>query len=297
MTAIAPALDPSKHLVALPRGGAGKQDDRTAVEQFAPGSGGARLPLHVTEEGRASNPRATLTRALDGITNDDDRPKAVAPGLESRTPASLAGALDGANLDAAQSARGGEAESGRKSAPAPRSTLRARLHPERLRVVARRAGSRQRGGAGRHHPRRSDRRARAPAPRVAADLGDDQRGARSPAQRRLARPRPAQRGQGDPAIDGRARAQARLRVTRAATVCSVPNCPHAQPCPEHPPRRGSTRAWRRVREQVLQRDGFRCRECGAFAREVDHIVDVSLGGGDEPGNLRSLCARGHAARH
>jgi hypothetical protein len=42
---------------------------------------------------------------------------------------------------------------------------------------------------------------------------------------------------------------------RALTVCAVPGCPNAQPCPEHPARRGSTRAWRRLRLQVLQRDG------------------------------------------
>ena len=83
---------------------------------------------------------------------------------------------------------------------------------------------------------------------------------------------------------------------RALTVCSVPGCPHAMPCAEHPARNGSTRAWRRVRLAVLRRDGFRC-PCGAVAVEVDHVVPRELGGADVPGNLRSLCADCHAARH
>ena len=70
-------------------------------------------------------------------------------------------------------------------------------------------------------------------------------------------------------------------ATRALTVCSVPGCPNPQPCVEHPRRKGSTRAWRSVRLQVLQRDGFRC-ACGALASEVDHVLTRELGGGDEP---------------
>jgi hypothetical protein len=91
----------------------------------------------------------------------------------------------------------------------------------------------------------------------------------------------------------------RRAMPRALTVCSVPGCPHARPCPEHPAtnRRGSTRAWRRVREQALQRDRFRCVECGAFAVEVDHIIERERGGRDVLGNLRSLCGDCHAERH
>lgn len=45
---------------------------------------------------------------------------------------------------------------------------------------------------------------------------------------------------------------------------------------------------------VLKRDGRRCVVCGRAAGkrvrlEVDHIVPVSKGGGDEMGNLRTLC--------
>jgi len=84
---------------------------------------------------------------------------------------------------------------------------------------------------------------------------------------------------------------------RALTVCAVPGCPHVQPCPEHPPRRGSTRAWRRLRAAVLQRDGWRCIVCGAMASQVDHVVPRELGGRDERGNLRSICDRCHDERH
>lgn len=51
-----------------------------------------------------------------------------------------------------------------------------------------------------------------------------------------------------------------------------------------------------VRWRVLKRDGYRCVACGASPAmragvelEVDHIVPVSAGGGDEEGNLRTLC--------
>jgi hypothetical protein len=45
---------------------------------------------------------------------------------------------------------------------------------------------------------------------------------------------------------------------------------------------------------VLKRDGRRCVVCGRGAGkgvklEVDHIMPVSKGGGDEMGNLRTLC--------
>jgi 5-methylcytosine-specific restriction endonuclease McrA len=83
---------------------------------------------------------------------------------------------------------------------------------------------------------------------------------------------------------------------RALTVCTVPRCPNAQPCAEHPRRKGSTRSWRALRLQVLQRDRFPC-SCGALASEVDHIVPREIGGRDDPENLRSLCSRGHAERH
>ncbi len=49
-----------------------------------------------------------------------------------------------------------------------------------------------------------------------------------------------------------------------------------------------------LRFEVMRRDGFRCRLCGAIAAdgaklEVDHIVPVSRGGTNDPHNLQTLC--------
>ena len=50
---------------------------------------------------------------------------------------------------------------------------------------------------------------------------------------------------------------------------------------------------KRTRYEVLRRDDHRCRYCGAAAPDVkltiDHVVPVSLGGSDEPGNLVAAC--------
>lgn len=52
-------------------------------------------------------------------------------------------------------------------------------------------------------------------------------------------------------------------------------------------------SWERCRREAL-RINRRCR-CGKRAREVDHIVPVSLGGSSDLGNLRSLCPQCHLA--
>lgn len=51
----------------------------------------------------------------------------------------------------------------------------------------------------------------------------------------------------------------------------------------------------RTRHKVLERDGFRCQDCGASPAmgavlEVDHTIPVSKGGTNEMSNLRTLCA-------
>lgn len=51
-----------------------------------------------------------------------------------------------------------------------------------------------------------------------------------------------------------------------------------------------------LRYDILERDGRRCRICGATAADgvtlhVDHIVPVSKGGRTEPSNLQVLCSR------
>lgn len=58
-----------------------------------------------------------------------------------------------------------------------------------------------------------------------------------------------------------------------------------------------------LRAFVLDRNGFTCQMCGAAAGEphpfdssrktrlhIGHIVDKSMGGKDEPGNLRAICS-------
>jgi len=70
-------------------------------------------------------------------------------------------------------------------------------------------------------------------------------------------------------------------------------------CAEHrrrdPARRGtwggSTWKWRKLREQVLERDGYRCYKTGCTTRAttVDHIRPRSKGGGEELSNLRAAC--------
>lgn len=74
---------------------------------------------------------------------------------------------------------------------------------------------------------------------------------------------------------------------------------------------GSTRAWRRLRVWVLNRDGFKCQFpgertpppgswaatcealwptiCGAYADHVDHVDRRQAGGGDNPARLRAAC--------
>lgn len=51
---------------------------------------------------------------------------------------------------------------------------------------------------------------------------------------------------------------------------------------------------KRTRYEVLRRDAFTCRYCGAKAPDVelhvDHVTPVALGGTDEPSNLVAACA-------
>ena len=50
---------------------------------------------------------------------------------------------------------------------------------------------------------------------------------------------------------------------------------------------------KRIRYEVLRRDHYTCRFCGAKAPwvylEIDHVVPRSEGGSDAPGNLQVLC--------
>lgn len=50
---------------------------------------------------------------------------------------------------------------------------------------------------------------------------------------------------------------------------------------------------RRLRFEVLRRDGYTCRYCGAQAPDVkltvDHVIPITLGGGDDARNLITAC--------
>jgi hypothetical protein len=53
-----------------------------------------------------------------------------------------------------------------------------------------------------------------------------------------------------------------------------------------------------LRRQVLERDGWRCQDCGAAKElQVHHIKSRSRLGGDVMENLITLCARCHRKRH
>ncbi|CAB4142192.1 HNHc domain containing protein [uncultured Caudovirales phage] len=52
---------------------------------------------------------------------------------------------------------------------------------------------------------------------------------------------------------------------------------------------GSTTAWRKIRQTVINRDGC-CQKCGTEENlTVDHIVPRVLGGSDAMSNLEVLC--------
>jgi HNH endonuclease len=58
------------------------------------------------------------------------------------------------------------------------------------------------------------------------------------------------------------------------------------------------RAYRELRNQVLERDGWRCQWCGSLAGvEVHHLVHRSRAGADSAENLIALCAACHRLAH
>jgi len=67
---------------------------------------------------------------------------------------------------------------------------------------------------------------------------------------------------------------------------------------KRPDRRVNGYAWKKLREQVLERDKYLCVNCRkrgwlTKANQVDHIVERSKGGKDDLLNLQSLCEDCH----
>ena len=86
--------------------------------------------------------------------------------------------------------------------------------------------------------------------------------------------------------------------------CLTSGCPEVVPrgesrCPRHHrPRTSSAlrygNRWKRIRGRALRRDKHRCVKCGTQTRlQVDHVVPVVEGGGNELGNLQTLCEPCH----
>lgn len=70
----------------------------------------------------------------------------------------------------------------------------------------------------------------------------------------------------------------------------VPTKPYT---PRTPRAEGARNISARLRAQIMERDGFRCRRCGVTPDHaelrVDHIVPVAKGGTADSSNLQTLC--------
>ena len=57
--------------------------------------------------------------------------------------------------------------------------------------------------------------------------------------------------------------------------------------------------WKKRVEQVMERDGHKCRMCGKSEglADVHHIIKRSQGGGDDMDNLILLCRECHNKQH
>lgn len=68
-------------------------------------------------------------------------------------------------------------------------------------------------------------------------------------------------------------------------------------CPAHRSKsRTFGRPWRRLRESILERDGFLCRYCGGPANTVDHVLPVDKGGTHDRSNLVAACGTCNASK-
>ena len=98
-------------------------------------------------------------------------------------------------------------------------------------------------------------------------------------------------------------------------MCRSPRCQaltRSTYCQSHAPQpwnhhgrsstqRGYGTYWRKLRSQVLARDGGLCQEClrqgrTVAATDVDHVVPKSRGGTDDMSNLQALCRECHRVK-
>jgi 5-methylcytosine-specific restriction protein A len=77
----------------------------------------------------------------------------------------------------------------------------------------------------------------------------------------------------------------------------------ANPRPTAAARGYCSAAWRRIRLQIIARDGGVCQLCGGLVQgddrdaHIDHIVEKADGGTDEASNLRLVHRSCHSRRH
>ena len=60
-------------------------------------------------------------------------------------------------------------------------------------------------------------------------------------------------------------------------------------------------AWSNVREYIIERDDYKCQDCGIFSMNiglvVHHVNPIFMGGDNDPENLVTLCVPCHKERH
>ncbi len=72
----------------------------------------------------------------------------------------------------------------------------------------------------------------------------------------------------------------------------------SQLCSKRPRLRLDPKSYVRLRREVLERDGWRCQNCGSLAGlQVHHTQSRGLLGDDAEGNLITLCAGCHQDVH
>ena len=88
-------------------------------------------------------------------------------------------------------------------------------------------------------------------------------------------------------------------MPKAPRRCPTPGCTnlirHSSHCEEHtqawatPSGWVKPRGWARLREDILERDDYRCHVCGgAGADTVDHLISQANHGSDLPANLAAV---------